>query len=92
MTATCAHRTAGVDVKRSSLDRDGWMPRVGGLAAIRFERDRTRRSDRKDRGEVVRGRSSFGDPGLAHAFENARFFILVADVHRRLAPIETSLE
>jgi hypothetical protein len=59
----------------------------GGSAAIRFERDQTRHSDRKDRGEVVRGRSLFGDPGLAHAFENARFFILVADVHRRVAPI-----
>jgi hypothetical protein len=45
-----------------------------------------------DRGEMVRGRSLFGDPGLAHAFENARFFILVADVHRRVAPIRTSIE
>ena len=33
-----------------------------------------------------------GDPGLAHAFENARFFILVADVRRRVAPIGTSTE
>jgi hypothetical protein len=63
----------------------------GGLAAIRFERDQTRHSDRKDRGEVVRGGHCSG-PGLADAFENARFFILVADVHRRVAPIETSLE
>ena len=36
-------------------------------------------------------KSTFGDPGLAHAFENARFFILVADVRRRVAPIGTSL-
>ena len=35
---------------------------------------------------IVRG------PGLAHAFENARFFILVADVRRRVAPIGTSIE
>ena len=63
----------------------------GGAAEIQFEGDR-RATDRKDRGEVVRGRSLFGDPGLAHGFENARFFILVADVHRRVAPIETSLE
>jgi hypothetical protein len=63
----------------------------GGLAAIRFERGQTRHSDCKDRGEVVRGGDVRG-PGFADAFENARFFILVADVHRRVAPFETSLE
>src|SRR5271168_2295751 len=63
----------------------------GGSAAIRFERDRratptARTAVRWCAAVIVRG------PGLAHAFENALFFILVADVHHRVAPIGTSLE
>jgi len=64
----------------------------GGLAAIRFERDQTRHSDRKDRGEAARGGHCSGTPALPMPSRMRAFFILVADVHRRVAPIETSLE
>ena len=62
----------------------------GGLAAIRFERDQTRHSDRKG-DEVVSGGHCSGAPALPMP-SRMRFFILVADVHRRVAPIELSLE
>ena len=58
-----------------------------GLAAIRFERDQTRHSDRKGRGEVVSG-----GPRPCPCLREWALFILVADVHRRVTPIETSLE
>src|SRR5580704_1348260 len=63
----------------------------GRSAEIRFEGDRratptARTTVRWCAAVIVRG------PRPRHAFENARFFIVVADVRRRVAPIGTSIE
>jgi len=91
MSALCAHRTADVDVKRSSLDSDDGCRVWGisceyGLNATRRATPTARTAVRWCAAVIVRG------PRPCPCLRECALFILVADVHRRVAPIETSLE
>src|SRR5580700_9348207 len=90
MAAICAHRTADVDVRRSSFDSDDGCA-FGRSAEIRFEGDRratptARTAVRWCAAVIVRG------PRPCPCLRKCALFILVADVRRRAAPIGTSIE